>query len=123
MQRDIRIRSRMMVILGVLKGRPTKTAPGFADAAGARCSCGWPGSTEAALVASGTLSGRAGFHAQGTGGSDDLSTGFDRNCSPRERFETGYAAGCMPDTARAACAGSYDPKGEYPVGNLNHIQS
>ena len=31
-EKDIRIRNRMMAVLGVLKGRSTRTVPDFADA-------------------------------------------------------------------------------------------
>ena len=103
-ERDIRIRNRMMAVLGVLKGHSTKIASDFGTWISGRCNCGLPDSTRATSVASETPPVGAGFLVQGTGGSGNWPTGLPaRTCSPRESCETRYAGDWMPGTACAAC--------------------
>ena len=75
-ERDIRIRNRMMAVMGVLKGHSTKTASDFADVDQRTVQLWVAGSTKAASMASGTLPGGAGLHAQGTAGSGGWPTGL-----------------------------------------------
>ena len=118
-ERDIRIRNRMMAVLGVLKGHSTRSPLALRTWISGRCNCGLPGSTRAASVASGMPPVGAGLPVQGTGGSGNWPTGLPaRTCSPRKSCETGYAVDWMPGTARAACAGSCTSSGSRPRGLL-----
>ena len=112
---DIRIRNRMMAVLGVLKGHSTKIASDFADV-DQRTVQLW-----AARFDGGGIGGlrdapcRAGLPVRGTSGSGNWPTGLPaRTCSPRESCETGYAVDSMPGTACAACAGSCASSGSRP---------
>ena len=118
-ERDIRIRNRVMAVLGVLKDHSTKIASDFADVDQRMVQLWVADSTRAASVASGTPPVEAGLLVQGTGGSGNWLTGLPaRTCSPRESCETGYAGDWMPDTACVACAGSCASSGSRPRGLL-----
>ena len=122
-ERDVRIRNRMMAVLGVLKGHSTRIASDFADV-DQRTVQLWvarfdEGGIDGLRNAPGTPPGGAGLPVQGTGRSGNWPTGLPaRTCSPRESCKTGYAGDSMPSTVCAACAGSCASSGSRPRGLL-----
>ena len=118
-ERDIRIRNRMMAVLGVLKSHLTKIASDFADVDQRTVQLWVARFDEDGIGGLRDAPGRGGLPVQGTGGSGNWPTGLPaRTCSPRESCETGYAGDWMLDTACAACAGSCASSGSRPGGLL-----
>ena len=118
-ERDIRIRNRMMAVLGVLKGHSTKIASDFADV-DQRTVQLW-----VARFDEGGIGGLRDAPGRGRASraryvrirklADRLAA---RTCSPRESCEIRYAEDWMPGTACAACAGSCASSGSHPRGLL-----
>ena len=118
-ERDIRIRNRMMAVLGVLKGHSTRIASDFADV-DQRTVQPW-----VARFDEGSIGGLRDAPGRGKASrarygrirkpADGLPA---RTCSPRGSCETGYAGDWMPGTACAACAGSCASSGSRPRGLL-----
>ena len=118
-ERDIRIRNRMMAVLGVLKGHSTRIASDFADV---------DQRTVQLWVVRFDEGGIGGLRdAPGSGRASRARYGRIRKLVDRlagknmltpRKHEAGYAGDWMPGTTCAACAGSCASSGSHPRGLL-----